>query len=224
LNVLLVDDEIRMLDLLELYLEHYSCTKAATGKEALDLIKMNNFDLVILDIMMPEMDGWMVCQEIRRLTNVPIIMLTAKNGQDDIVRGLNCGADDYLTKPFSEKVLLARIEAVLRRTRRYHEIRFRGLIWNKQHHTLHVNQREIGITPSEFDLLGTLLNHTDQALSRDQLIENIWGFNSDIEPRTIDSHMRNLRNRLKKAGFPVEDHLRTVYGVGYKWTSKGTGA
>lgn len=166
----------------------------------------------------------MVCQEIRRLTSVPIIMLTAKNGQDDIVRGLNCGADDYLTKPFSEKVLLARIEAVLRRTRRFHEIRFRGLIWNKQQHTLHVNQREIGITPSEFDLLGTLLNHTDQALSRDQLIENIWGFNSDIEPRTIDSHMRNLRNRLKKAGFPVEDHLRTVYGVGYKWTSKGTGA
>ena len=94
----------------------------------------------------------------------------------------------------------------------------------KQHHTLLVNHREISITPSEFDLLGTLLDHMDQVLSRDQLIENIWGFNSDIEPRTIDSHMRNLRHRLKKAGFPVEDHLRTVYGVGYKWTSKGTGA
>ena len=198
--------------------------KSRHRKRSPGLNKNANFDLVILDIMMPEMDGWTVCKEIRRLTSIPVIMLTAKNGQDDIVRGLNCGADDYLTKPFSEKVLLAKIEAVLRRTRRFHEIRFRGLIWNKQHHTLHVNHREISITPSEFDLLGTLLDHMDQVLSRDQLIENIWGFNSDIEPRTIDSHMRNLRHRLKKAGFPVEDHLRTVYGVGYKWTSKGTGA
>ncbi|WP_307894684.1 response regulator transcription factor [Bacillus swezeyi] len=222
LNVLLVDDEIRMLDLLELYLEKYSCTKAVSGKEALELIEKQIFDLVILDIMMPEMDGWTICEEIRKLTNVPIMMLTAKNGQEDIVRGLTKGADDYLTKPFSEKVLLARIEAVLRRASRQSEIRFKGLVWNKQNHTLHVNNREADITPCEFQLLGILLNHQDQVLARDQLIESVWGFNSDIEPRTVDSHMRNLRNRLKKAGFPVREYLHTVYGIGYKWTSKGT--
>ncbi|MEC3606541.1 response regulator transcription factor [Bacillus glycinifermentans] len=222
MNVLLIDDEIRMLDLLELYLENYTCTKAASGKEALALIEQRTFDLVILDVMMPEMDGWTTCAEIRKLTNVPIIMLTAKSGQEDIVRGLTGGADDYLIKPFSEKVLLARIEAVLRRTKRQTEIRFLNLIWNKEKHTLRINNRETEITPSEFELLGVLLNHQDQVLARDQLIEKIWGFNADIDTRTIDSHMKNLRNRLKKAGFPVHDYLQTVYGVGYKWTSKGS--
>ncbi|MCZ0069691.1 response regulator transcription factor [Bacillus sonorensis] len=221
MNVLLVDDEIRMLDLLELFLENFTCTKAASGKEALALIEQHAFDLVILDVMMPEMDGWTTCAKIRKITNVPIIMLTAKNGQDDIVRGLTGGADDYLTKPFSEKVLLARIEAVLRRTKRQTEIHFHGLIWNKEKHTLHINDRETGITPSEFELLGVLLNHQDQVLARDQLIEKIWGFDADIDTRTVDSHMRNLRNRLKKAGFPVQNYLQTVYGVGYKWSSKG---
>ncbi|MFN2747037.1 response regulator transcription factor [Bacillus sp. z60-18] len=222
MNVLLIDDEIRMLDLLELYLEKYSCTKAASGEEALRLIEKQTFDLVILDIMMPEMDGWTLCAEIRKLTNVPMIMLTAKNGQDDIVRGLTQGADDYLTKPFSEKVLLARIEAVLRRTGGRSEIRFNDLIWNKQNHMVYIKNNEAGLTPCEFELLGILLNHQDQVLTRDQLIERVWGFNSDIDPRTVDSHMRNLRNRLKKAGFPVQQYLQTVYGIGYKWTSKGT--
>lgn len=220
--ILLVDDEPRMLDLLSLYLtpRGYHCTKATSGKEALSLIDQTTFRLILLDIMMPEMDGWETCARIREFNHVPIIMLTARDDTEDVVQGLKKGADDYITKPFYEEELLARIEAVLRRTKQHHTVDFKGLIWNETKHIASVYENILLLTPIEFSLLGLFLNNLDYVFSREQLIERIWGHSTETEDRTVDSHIRNLRDKLRKASFPIDDHLKTIYGIGYRWASE----
>ncbi|WP_066172466.1 response regulator transcription factor [Bacillus marinisedimentorum] len=220
-QILLVDDEERMLDLLDLYLSPhgYSCFKAASGLEAVRLIeKEQGINLVLLDIMMPEMDGWKTAEMIREVRNIPIIMLTARDQKSDVVKGLQLGADDYITKPFDEEELLARIQAVLRRTQQTEEIEFNGLVWNGEKHELLYEGKSIRLTPKEFALVGILVKSPDRVFSREQLIEWVWGFDSDTEGRTVDSHVRNLREKVRKAGFPIDDYLQTVWGVGYKMT------
>ncbi|EJR53056.1 DNA-binding response regulator, OmpR family, contains REC and winged-helix (wHTH) domain [Bacillus toyonensis] len=221
-KILLVDDEERMLRLLDLFLSPrgYFCMKAKSGLEALELIEQKKFDIILLDVMMPNMDGWDTCYQIRQISNVPIIMLTARNQNYDMVKGLTMGADDYITKPFDEHVLVARIEAILRRTKKDGFVSFNGIEWDKTKHTVTVYDEKISLTPIEFSLLGLFLQNTNRAYSRDDLIEKIWGYETDIEYRTIDSHIRNIRDKLRKKGFPVEDYLETVYKVGYKWKSE----
>ncbi|EOQ17264.1 two-component system response regulator [Bacillus cereus B5-2] len=221
-KILLVDDEERMLRLLDLFLSPrgYFCMKATSGLEALKLIEQKDFDIILLDVMMPNMDGWDACYQIRQISNVPIIMLTARNQSYDMVKGLTMGADDYITKPFDEHVLVARIEAILRRTKKDGFVSFNGIEWDKTKHTVTVYNEKISLTPIEFSLLGLFLQNTNRAYSRDDLIEKIWGYETDIEYRTIDSHIRNIRDKLRKKGFPVEDYLETVYKVGYKWKSE----
>ncbi|EMI9088895.1 response regulator transcription factor [Bacillus cereus group sp. RP37] len=221
-KILLVDDEERMLRLLDLFLSPrgYFCMKATSGLEALKLIEQKDFDIILLDVMMPNMDGWDACYQIRQISNVPIIMLTARNQSYDMVKGLTMGADDYITKPFDEHVLVARIEAILRRTKKDGFVSFNGIEWDKTKHTVTVHDEKISLTPIEFSLLGLFLQNTNRAYSRDDLIEKIWGYETDIEYRTIDSHIRNIRDKLRKKGFPVEDYLETVYKVGYKWKSE----
>ncbi|MGE7858692.1 MULTISPECIES: response regulator transcription factor [Bacillus] len=218
-KILLVDDEERMLRLLDLFLSPrgYFCMKATSGLEALKLIEQKDFDIILLDVMMPTMDGWEACYQIRQISNVPIIMLTARNQNYDMVKGLTMGADDYITKPFDEHVLVARIEAILRRTKNDGFVSFNGIEWDKTKHTVTVYDEKISLTPIEFSLLGLFLQNTNRAYSRDNLIEKIWGYETDIEYRTIDSHIRNIRDKLRKKGFPVENYLETVYKVGYKW-------
>ena len=218
-KLLLVDDEERMLRLLDLFLSplgHF-CMKATSGQEALDLVQQKEFDLILLDVMMPKMDGWEACFQIRQISNVPIIMLSARNQNYDMVKGLTLGADDYITKPFDEQVLIARIEAVLRRTKKEGFVHFNGIEWDKTRHTVTVYDEKLPLTPIEFSLLGLFLQNINRAYSRDELIEIIWGFQTDIEYRTVDSHIRNIREKLRKAGFPIEDYLETVYKIGYKW-------
>ncbi|WP_020061237.1 response regulator transcription factor [Bacillus sp. 123MFChir2] len=218
-KLLLVDDEERMLRLLDLFLSprgHF-CMKATSGQEALELVQQKDFDLILLDVMMPNTDGWEACFQIRQISNVPIIMLTARNQNYDMVKGLTLGADDYITKPFDEQVLIARIEAVLRRTKKEGFINFNGIEWDKTRHTVTVYDEKLSLTPIEFSLLGLFLQNINRAYSRDELIELIWGFQTDIEYRTVDSHIRNIREKLRKAGFPIEDYLETVYKIGYKW-------
>ncbi|MFD0769898.1 response regulator transcription factor [Bacillus sp. CGMCC 1.60114] len=218
-KLLLVDDEERMLRLLDLFLSprgHF-CMKATSGLEALELVQQKEFDLILLDVMMPEMDGWETCFQIRQISNVPIIMLTARNQNYDMVKGLTLGADDYITKPFDEQVLIARIEAVLRRTKKEGFVSFNGIDWDKTRHTVTVYDEKLALTPIEFSLLGLFLQNINRAYSRDELIEKIWGFQTDIEYRTVDSHIRNIREKLRKVGFPIEDYLETVYKIGYKW-------
>lgn len=222
-TILLVDDETLMLDLLSLYLSPYGykCLKSKSGMEALQLLNIEKADLVILDVMMPEMDGWTTCKKIREVSDVPIIMLTARSETVDVIKGLKYGADDYVTKPFHEPELLARIEALLRRTStsKDQKLFFKGLEWDEDSVELKYEHQIIPITPKEFALIGLFLKNPHRVFSRDHLLALIWGAHSQIDDRTIDSHIRNLREKLRSAGFPVDNHLFTVWGVGYKWIS-----
>lgn len=218
-KVLIVDDEKRMLDLIELYLRphNYVCTKAQGATEALSYIEEETFDIVLLDIMMPEMDGWELCQEIRRFYDVPIIMVTARDQRDDIVKGLELGADDYITKPFNEDELLARMDALLRRRPSRSHVEINGLLWNKERFQLTYKNVPIELTPKEFIMIGHFMKNPNQVFPREQLIELIWGFDSETEGRTVDSHVRNMRDKIRQADFPIDEHFKTVWGVGYKW-------
>lgn len=220
-KVLLVDDEKRMLDLLALYLKphNFSCEKALGAMEALVLIKEEVFDIVLLDIMMPEMDGWDLCQEIRQITDVPIIMVTAREQKEDIVKGLKLGADDYITKPFNEDELLARMEALLRRRNITNSIEIDGLKWDDSRYELTYHNKPIKLTPKEFSMIGLLMKHPNQVFEREKLIDLIWGLESETGGRTVDSHVRNIREKVRQAGFSIDDYFITVWGVGYKWVN-----
>ncbi|KAB7709087.1 response regulator [Bacillus aerolatus] len=222
-TILLVDDEAKMLDLLSIYLSpNYRCIKVNSGLKAITYIKSDPIDLILLDVMMPELDGWDTCRQIREFSDVPIIMLTARNEKADVVKGLQIGADDYVTKPFDEAELLARIDAVFRRVKSESNIKieFKGLLWDGAAHELMYKGQPIQITPKEFSLLGLLLKNRNKVFSRPNLLESIWGNEAFTEDRTIDSHVRNIRDKLRQANFPVDQYLSTVWGIGYKWVSK----
>ncbi|MGP4071285.1 response regulator transcription factor [Piscibacillus sp. B03] len=218
-NVLVVDDEKRMRDLIELYLQphSYSCMTASHAQEALTIIKRNKIDIVILDIMMPDINGFELCKMIREFSEVPIIMLTARDNQEDVVKGLKMGADDYITKPFDENELIARMEALLRRTLPQNIVKINGLVWNKDSFQLVYNNRIIKLTPKEFKMIGYLINNPGIVYEREKFIDLIWGYATDVEGRTIDSHIRNIRDKIRESGYPIDDHLKTVWGIGYKW-------
>ena len=221
-KVLIVEDEKRMADLIGLYLRphNYRSTKAYHADEALAYLNQESFDIVLLDIMMPDVSGWEVCEQIRAISDIPIIMVTARDQQEDIVKGLKLGADDYLVKPFDELELLARMEAILRRQAPKTTISVAGLVWDKNQFELTYHDELIHLTPKEFLMLGHFIKHPNQVFTRDQLIELLWGFDSNTEGRTIDSHIRNMRDKIRKAGFPINDYFQTVWGVGYKWVNK----
>lgn len=223
-TILLVDDEIRMLNLLELYLkpDGYTCLKANGGYEAIRILKQKDVDLVLLDIMMPEMDGWTTCEKIRGFSNVPIIMLTARTGKEDVIKGLDFGADDYITKPFDEDVLLARVNALLRR-QDSNALSPKGdlirgdFTLDTEAYLLKFRDKTHSLTLKEFKLLDTLMKHHTRVYTRDQLLSIVWDTNAVTDIRTVDSHIRNLRDKLKRANFPIEDHLTTIWGIGYQW-------
>jgi DNA-binding response OmpR family regulator len=219
-KILLVDDEVRMLDLLALYLspKGYSCIKMSSAADAIHYLETESVDLIILDVMMPDMDGWDACKEIRKKYNVPIIMLTARNDKIDVVKGLKLGADDYISKPFDEEELTARIEAVLRRNMGENDkIEFKGLVLNIDSFELLYSHKPVPLTPKEFSLLRVFLQNRNKVFTREHLLSSVWGYSVATEDRTIDSHVRNLREKLRKIGFPVDDYLTTVWGLGYKW-------
>ncbi|MCM3731180.1 response regulator transcription factor [Fictibacillus nanhaiensis] len=220
-KILIVDDEERMVELIALYLKpyNYEIIKCFSGNEAVEIIKKEHIHLVLLDVMMPDLDGWETIRLIREWLQVPIIMLTARNEKLDIVKGLKLGADDYITKPFDEEILLARIEAVLRRSQQETDIEFgiEGLVIEKKRHYISYNNQPIILTPKEFEMIYLLIKFPRRVFNREQLIEIIWGMESETEGRTIDSHVRNIREKFRKAGFPIEQYFKTVWGLGYKW-------
>ncbi|HAQ06036.1 MAG TPA: DNA-binding response regulator [Bacillus bacterium] len=222
-TILLVDDETRMLDLLSLYLAPlgYKCIKKTSALDAITYLEENDADLILLDVMMPEMDGWDACKEIRKHWDIPIIMLTARSEKLDVVKGLKIGADDYITKPFDEGELIARIEAVLRRNSSSSSLlSFNGLSLNMDSYESQFNGAVIPLTPKELSLLNLFLQNRNKVFTREHLISTIWGYGVATEDRTIDSHVRNLRDKLRKAGFAADNYLITVWGVGYKWLEK----
>lgn len=218
-KILLIDDELRMLQLLTLYIEHhgFNCISAGSGEEGIKYLENNHADLILLDIMMPTLNGWETATEIRKFSDVPIIMLTARDTNTDMVRGLKIGADDYITKPFDEEVLIARIQAVLRRTKQSPKIEMYGLVWDESNHAMYFKEESIILTPKEFEMVGLLMKNKNIVFSREKLLEHVWEYDTNIEDRTVDSHVRNIREKLRKAGFPIETHLKTVWGIGYKW-------
>jgi DNA-binding response OmpR family regulator len=219
-NILLVDDEPRMLDLISLYLspKDIHCIKYTSAIDAIQFLETHPVDLILLDIMMPELNGWEACKIIRKKWDYPIIMLTARSEKPDVVKGLGMGADDYISKPFDGDELVARIEAVLRRNNKTSEIiNFQGLVLNQESYELQFQNQLIPLTPKELSMMGLFLNNPNKVYTRDHLISSIWGHGVATEDRTVDSHVRNLRDKLRKAGFPADEYLITVWGVGYKW-------
>ncbi|WP_066371305.1 response regulator transcription factor [Neobacillus fumarioli] len=222
-TVLLIDDEQRMLDLLALYLtpHGYACIKKTSGLDALTVLENVKIDIVLLDIMMPDIDGWAICEKIREFSDLPIIMLTARSAKEEVVKGLKKGADDYISKPFNEEELLARMDAVLRRTRNDPSmpLEFKGIQLDEEALEAKYQKQQIPMTPKEFSLLSLFLKNPNKVFTRDHLLSILWSFSVETDDRTIDSHIRNIRDKFRKTGFPIDQHLKTVWGVGYKWSS-----
>ncbi|MGG0187580.1 response regulator transcription factor [Bacillus rhizoplanae] len=217
-KVLLVDDESDMRQLVGMYLDNfgYEWKEAQNGKQALHILETEDFDFVILDIMMPEMDGIAVCKEIRKTSDIPIIFLTAKGEEWNRVNGLRTGADDYIVKPFSPGELIARMEAVLRRYTKYEEqeeMEFGPIVINEKSRRVDIEGEGISLTVKEFDLLYFLCQHNGQVFSREQLLEKVWGYDYAGSTRTVDTHVKTMRLKLKKQG----NCIQTVWGVGYKF-------
>ena len=223
ISVLIVEDDPNIRELLQLYLEKdgYAVTLAADGGQGLEKFRSINPDLVLLDVMMPVLDGWEVCKAIRQESNIPVIMLTAKGETDDKVMGLKTGADDYVTKPFEMKELLARIEAVLRRSDRpTASNKARRLVFDKMtidmdSFELTVNGKKTDTPPKEMELLFFLASSPNRVYTRNQLLDEVWGFDYFGDSRTVDVHVKRLREKLE--GVSQNWSLKTVWGVGYKF-------
>ncbi|EEM84859.1 Two-component response regulator [Bacillus thuringiensis serovar huazhongensis BGSC 4BD1] len=216
--MLVVDDESDMRQLVGMYLDNfgYEWGEAENGKEALKKLETDHYDFVVLDIMMPEMDGLSVCKEIRKTSDVPIIFLTAKGEEWNRVNGLRMGADDYIVKPFSPGELVARMEAVLRRytkQEQQEEIQFGPILINEKSRRIEADGELISLTVKEFDLLYFLCQHTGQVFSREQLLEKVWGYDYAGSTRTVDTHVKTMRLKLGESG----NYIQTVWGVGYKF-------
>ena len=223
ISVLIVEDDPNIRELLQMYLEKdgYAVTLAADGGQGLEKFRSIKPDLVLLDVMMPVMDGWSLCKAIRAEGSTPVIMLTAKGETDDKVMGLKAGADDYITKPFEMKELLARIEAVLRRTDRTCEetkarrLTFENLTIDMDAFELTVKGKKVDTPPKEMELLFYLASSPNRVYTRNQLLDEVWGFDYFGDSRTVDVHVKRLREKLE--GVSEKWSLKTVWGVGYKF-------
>lgn len=227
-KILVVDDEPKIVRLVRAYLERdgFDVIEAADGRRAVAVARRQPPDLIVLDVMLPELDGLEVCREIRRFSDVPIIMLTARDEDADKLVGLELGADDYVTKPFSPGELVARIRAVLRRTRPRdggaavaRRIVTGGLVIDEEHFEVTCHDQLLSLTPTEFRILAALARDPGRVLSRDQLLDRALGDSYDGYDRTIDAHVKNLRRKLAAAGVGAGCSIATVHGVGYKMMS-----
>lgn len=220
IKILVVDDEARMRKLVRDFLvkKDYLVLEASDGEEAVDMFVENKeISLIILDVMMPKMDGWQVCKEIRALSDVPIIMLTAKSDERDELLGFELGVDEYISKPFSPKILTARVEAILRRTSGAlsEELLSAGDIeMDISAHTVKVKGKSIELSYKEFELLNYFVVNQGVALSREKILNNVWNYDYFGDARTIDTHVKKLRSKLGECG----EYIKTIWGMGYKFT------
>ena len=218
LTILVVDDESRMRKLVKDFLvkSGYQVLEAENGEQALELFYTNkNIDLMILDVMMPKFDGWQVCREIRSLSKIPIIMLTARADEKDELLGFELGVDEYISKPFSPKILVARVEAILRRSIKKEEkgtLEFSGILLDQKAHQVTIEGKNIDLSYKEFELLTYFLENKGIALSREKILNQVWDFDYFGDARTIDTHVKKLRSKMGEKG----NLIKTVWGVGYK--------
>ena len=218
LKILVVDDESRMRKLVRDFLEkqNFAVLEAGDGSEALDIYFDNqDIALIILDVMMPKMDGWQVCREVRGYSKVPIIMLTARSDERDELQGFELGVDEYISKPFSPKILVARVEAILRRTNQVTDdetIEYGGITIDKAAHVVSIDGNPIDLSYKEFELLTYFMENKGIALSREKILNSVWNYDYLGDARTIDTHVKKLRSKLGDKG----DLIKTVWGMGYK--------
>ena len=218
IKIMVVDDESRMRKLVKDFLgkRGYEVVEAENGEVAVDkFFEQNDISLIILDVMMPKMDGWQVCREIRQYSKVPIIMLTAKSDEKDELLGFELGIDEYISKPFSPKILVARVEAILRRTNNVGEenIEIGGISINKTAHEVTVDGKPIELSYKEFELLTYFVTNEGVALSRERILNNVWNYDYFGDARTIDTHVKKLRSKLGEKG----ECIKTIWGMGYKF-------
>ena len=219
LKVLIVDDESRMRKLVKDFLvkENFEVLEAGDGEEALDVFfREKDIALILLDVMMPKMDGWQVCKEIRNYSKVPIIMLTAKGDERDELQGFELGVDEYISKPFSPKILVARVEAILRRSNPMMSediLSAGGIDLNRSAHQVTIDGKNIELSYKEFELLAYFMENQGIALSREKILNNVWNYDYFGDARTIDTHVKKLRNKLGEKG----DMIKTIWGMGYKF-------
>jgi len=219
LKILVVDDESRMRKLVRDFLvkQNYEVLEAANGEEAVDVFfEQKDIALVILDVMMPKMDGWQACREIRSYSKTPIIMLTAKGDERDELQGFELGVDEYITKPFSPKILVARVEAILRRTNLLVSedvISAGGIELNKAAHQVRIHGEDVELSYKEFELLTYFMENQGIALSREKILNNVWNYDYFGDARTIDTHVKKLRNKLGEKW----ELIKTIWGMGYKF-------
>jgi Response regulators consisting of a CheY-like receiver domain and a winged-helix DNA-binding domain len=218
LKILVVDDESRMRKLVKDFLvrKDYEVIEAENGEQAIDIFfAKKEIALIILDVMMPKLDGWQVCREIRQYSKVPIIMLTAKSDEKDELLGFDLGVDEYISKPFSPKILVARVEAVLRRTMVTEEelVDIGGIILDKSAHQVKIDGEEIELSFKEFELLTYFVTNQGVALSREKILNNVWNYDYFGDARTIDTHVKKLRSKMGTKG----DYIKTIWGLGYKF-------
>ena len=228
-KIMVVDDDANICELLRLYLEKegFDPVIAPNGVKALELFDSEKPDLILLDVMMPQLDGWQVCREIRKKSQCPIIMLTAKGEVFDKVLGLELGADDYVVKPFEAKEVIARVKAVLRRSgvqnqKKAKEVSYDGLYINMENYELRVRGKQIDTPPKEMELIYHLASNPNRVYTRDQLLDEVWGFEYYGDSRTVDVHVKCLREKLD--GVSDQWTLKTVWGVGYKFEVKDPNA
>jgi len=218
-KILVVDDESRMRKLVKDFLarQGYTVLEAADGMEAMDYFYADkDIALIILDVMMPRMDGWQVCREIRMHSKVPIIMLTARSEERDELQGFDLGVDEYISKPFSPKILVARVEAILRRTQgsgNTDEISAGGIVVDKAAHTVMSDGSPVDLSFKEFELLTYFMENQGIALSREKILNNVWNYDYFGDARTIDTHVKKLRSKLGDKG----EYIKTIWGMGYKF-------
>lgn len=226
LKVLVVDDESRMRKLVRDFLvkKDFEVLEAGDGAEAIDLFfGVKDISLVILDVMMPKMDGWQVCREIRTYSKVPIIMLTARGDERDELLGFELGVDEYISKPFSPKILVARVEAILRRTSGLAAddvLRIGGIEINKSAHEVTIDGRAVELSYKEFELLTYFMENQGIALSREKILNSVWNYDYFGDARTIDTHVKKLRSKLGEKG----DYIKTIWGMGYKFEPESQNA
>ncbi len=222
LKILVVDDESRMRKLVKDFLtkSDYDVIEAQDGSQALDIFyETKDIALIILDVMMPKIDGWQVCREIREYSKVPIIMLTAKSDERDELQGFQLGVDEYISKPFSPKILVARVEAILRRTNQIASdgaLEAGGIVINKAAHMVMIDNKQIDLSYKEFELLTYFIENQGIALSREKILNHVWNYDYFGDARTIDTHVKKLRNKMGEKG----DLIKTIWGMGYKFEAE----
>ena len=217
-TILVVDDELRMRKLVRDFLvkQNFKVLEAADGEEAVDVFLANkDISLVILDVMMPKMDGWETCREIRQYSKVPIIMLTARGEENDELRGFELGVDEYISKPFSPKILVARVQAILRRSNASTEetLEYNGIVLNRSAHEVTIDGKRIDLSFKEFDLISYFMETKDIALSRERILNHVWDYDYFGDARTIDTHVKKLRSKMGEKG----SCIKTIWGMGYKF-------